>query len=402
MEYPNREMMSPIHLNHSREYALEVLENFVVKKIKNYSSKRNYDFGDAKNNFVSYISPFIVKGVLSEREIISRVLRDNSYPQTEKFIQEIFWRTYWRGWLELREKVWYDFIADIKLLDNTTKNYVSAISANTKIDCFNFWVIELKETGYLHNHTRMWFASIWIFTLKIDWQLGAMFFYNHLIDADSASNTLSWRWVAGLQTKGKTYRAWDENIKKYTGSKYYPQNLLSKSADPLPDNRLYPPKDIQFNNSTTNLDNSGLIIFDENLSLNYIMNDNNKFNNILLQSSHYSPLGEDSPIKINFNRKSLKECEKMIQINNSVQLDYIDFNKNYVDQVNKWSKKHKIELILFARPRVGIFKNIMNDILENSITKVSIIDRKWDVMYWPHCKKGFFNFKKNILVDDLI
>ena len=402
MEYPNRKMISPIYLNHSREYALDLLENFVVKKIKNYSSKRNYDFGDAENNFVSYLSPFIAKGILSEREIISRVLRDNSYLQTEKFIQEIFWRTYWRGWLELREKVWYDFIEDIKLLDNTTENYVSAISAKTKIECFNNWVLELKETGYLHNHTRMWFASIWIFTLKIDWQLGAMFFYNHLIDADSASNTLSWRWIAGLQTKGKTYKAWDENIKKYTGSKYYPQNLLSKTAESLPDNRLYPPKDIQFNNSISNFDNSGLIIFDENLTLNHLEHNNKKINNILLQNSHFNPLGEDSSIKINFNRKSLKEYEEMILNNNSVQLDYIDFNKNYVDQVNKWVKMHKIKLILFARPRVGIFKDIMNAILEKSIVKVSIIDRKWDVMYWPHCKKGFFNFKKHILFDELI
>ena len=69
---------------------------------------------------------------------------------------------------------------------------------------------------HLHNHTRMWFASIWIFTLKLDWQLGADFFLRHLIDGDAASNTLSWRWVGGLHTKGKTYLAKADNIARYT------------------------------------------------------------------------------------------------------------------------------------------------------------------------------------------
>ena len=70
-------------------------------------------------------------------------------------------------------------------------------------------VKELKETNYLHNHARMWFASIWIFTLDLPWQLGAEFFMKHLYDGDAASNTLGWRWVAGIQTQGKNYLASD-------------------------------------------------------------------------------------------------------------------------------------------------------------------------------------------------
>ncbi len=67
-------------------------------------------------------------------------------------------------------------------------------------------------TGYLHNHARMWFASIWIFTLRLPWELGADFFLRHLLDGDPASNTLSWRWVGGMQTMGKTYLARADNI----------------------------------------------------------------------------------------------------------------------------------------------------------------------------------------------
>ena len=85
-----------------------------------------------------------------------------------------------------------------------------------------FLAHELVETGYLHNHARMWFASIWIFTLRLPWELGADFFLRHLLDGDPASNTLSWRWVAGLHTAGKTYLARADNIANFTGRRFKP------------------------------------------------------------------------------------------------------------------------------------------------------------------------------------
>ena len=93
-----------------------------------------------------------------------------------------------------------DFIEDLKGL-NEDDNYKKAINGETQTECFNDWVKE-SENNYLHNHTRMWFASIWIFTLKLP-QKGAEFFMKHLYDGDAASNTLSWRW-SGLTNKEKT------------------------------------------------------------------------------------------------------------------------------------------------------------------------------------------------------
>ena len=134
--------------------------------------------------------------LISEYEVAKKTLSKYPYQKVEKFIQEIFWRVYWKGWLELRPKVWTDFVEDTKNIENTNV-YEKAINGETNIDCFNDWVKELKENNYLHNHTRMWFASIWIFTLELPWQLGAEFFMQHLYDGDTASNTLGWRWVAG-------------------------------------------------------------------------------------------------------------------------------------------------------------------------------------------------------------
>jgi deoxyribodipyrimidine photo-lyase len=99
------------------------------------------------------------------------------------------------------------------------------------------------ETGYLHNHARMWFASIWIFTLGLPWRLGADFFYRLLLDGDAASNTLGWRWVAGLHTRGKPYPADAQNIATFTAGRFAPrpgdlaevtQGLEATEPDGLP------------------------------------------------------------------------------------------------------------------------------------------------------------------------
>ena len=107
-----------------------------------------------------------------------------------------------------------------------------ACFGQTGIECFDTWARELTTTGYLHNYARMWFASIWIFTLKLPWQLGPDFFLRHLLDGDTASNTLSWRWVAGLQTVGKTYLARAANISRYTGGRFKPTRHAIEGLPP--------------------------------------------------------------------------------------------------------------------------------------------------------------------------
>jgi deoxyribodipyrimidine photo-lyase len=78
----------------------------------------------------------------------------------------------------------------------------------------DYFVNELLNTGYLHNHARMWFAAWWVHEARLPWQCAAALFYRHLLDGDPASNTLSWRWVAGLQTPGKTSLARRSNLEK--------------------------------------------------------------------------------------------------------------------------------------------------------------------------------------------
>jgi hypothetical protein len=179
------------------------------------------------NDHVARLSPWLQKRLLLEREVVAAVRAQWTFPAVERFVQEVYWRTYWKGWLEQRPAAWTRWTEAVPRLRDGLRGerrsaWEAAITGRTGIAGFDDWARELVATGYLHNHARMWFASIWIFTLRLPWELGAAFFFEHLLDGDAASNTLSWRWVAGLQTAGKTYVARADNIAHYTEGRCAP------------------------------------------------------------------------------------------------------------------------------------------------------------------------------------
>ena len=167
-----------------RSAALARLEAFVLHAGRRYASERNRDSGPGQRDNVSLLSPYLRHRVITEHEVLAAVLRQHSPQAAEKFIQEVFWRTYWKGWLQQRPQIWQAFLrerdADRARLEQS-QDLRSALTAaedgRTGIDGFDAWAWELVQTGYLHNHARMWFASIWIFTLRLPWTLGADFFH---------------------------------------------------------------------------------------------------------------------------------------------------------------------------------------------------------------------------------
>ena len=225
----------------TRQAALERLAGFVPAAGRAYAEGRNLDPGPGEPGAVSRLSPYLRHRVISEAEVVDAVLQAQGPAGADKFIQEVLWRTYWKGWLEMRPSTWSRFLetrdrqrdglADWRALDD-------AEAGRTGVEGFDDWARELAQTGYLHNHARMWFASIWIFTLRLPWALGADLFLRRLVDADPASNTLSWRWVAGLQTPGKTYLATRENIARFTGGRFAPSGLATEApprVEPAPE-----------------------------------------------------------------------------------------------------------------------------------------------------------------------
>lgn len=219
----------------TRSTGLARLAAFIPHAGRFYAENRNSDGGPSARRNVSQLSPWLRAGLLSEAEVVDATLAQHSPRAAEKFIAEVFWRIYFKGYLEQRPAVWSSYctgrdqaMAAIEANSGLRKAYTQATEGLTGIEAFDCWAHELVQTGYLHNHARMWFASIWIFTLKLDWQLGADFFLRHLMDGDAASNTLSWRWVAGLHTRGKHYLARADNIARYTAQ--HPQGPLAAAG----------------------------------------------------------------------------------------------------------------------------------------------------------------------------
>jgi deoxyribodipyrimidine photo-lyase len=212
----------------NRAAALARLDAFAPGAGAAYAAGRNTDPGPDAPGATSRLAPYLRYRVVTEREVVARVLAQHRAPAAEKFVQEVLWRTYWKGWLEQRPAVWRRFLEARDAARTSWRDdraIREAEEGRTGIEGFDDWARELAGRGYLHNHARMWFASIWIFTLRLPWALGADLFLRHLVDADPASNTLSWRWVAGLQTRGKAYVATAENIARFTNGRFAPRGL---------------------------------------------------------------------------------------------------------------------------------------------------------------------------------
>ena len=366
----------------SRARAVDKLHNFVENNLSEYSKLRNFDFGPDNRSNISCLSPYITHGIISELEVIDKSLKKFSFSKNEKFIQEVLWRVYWKGWLELRPNVWTDYLVELNNIRNEFKdkqNYLDAIEGKTDLEFFNQWVNELKENNYLHNHTRMWFASVWIFTLELPWQLGAEFFMQHLYDGDSASNTLGWRWVAGIQTQGKHYLASEWNIKKFTNNRF--QNIkLNENAPPKVSEKSYPLIKREFNNPQ-NVEEKNLLIFENNLSFEITDFKANKFEKIYIVSNK------------NENR-SIKLSEKLVKFKSLLMEDQKQRlkDKSIDCEVVDISEIKNIENYYSLYPTVG--ENL--DYLNSNNLKMNFLYRNLDQLAWQYCNKGFFNFKSYI------
>ncbi|MDC0363915.1 DNA photolyase [Candidatus Pelagibacter sp.] len=367
----------------SRAKAVDKLNNFVENNLSDYSKLRNFDFGPNNRTNISCLSPYITHGVINELELIDKSLKKFSFTKNEKFIQEVLWRVYWKGWLELRPNVWSDYLIELDKIKSEFKNkqnYLDAIEGKTNIECFNQWIIELKENNYLHNHTRMWFASIWIFTLGLPWQLGAEFFMQHLYDGDAASNTLGWRWVAGVQTQGKHYLASEWNINKFTNNRF--KNIkLNENATSIFSDKTYSINKKDFLNPEI-LEDKTLLIFENNTTFEFSDFKEQKFKKILLVSNETNRAIELSEKVLKF-KTDLLEDQKIRLGEKSINCETININ----------DLKNITEEVYALYPTVG---ENLDFIQNNQLENIKFLYRKLDQFSWQYCNKGFFNFKNYI------
>lgn len=192
----------------------EQIDEFFKAGLAEYGRQRNFVSEDLSE--VSILSPATRHRIVTEYSLATRATTVAGKSRSEKFRQEIFWRLYWKGYLEQHPEIWTNWLDSQKTFSDEVLDRTDKVShGRSGVAVMDYFAAQLIETGYLHNHARMWFAAFWIHTCRLPWELGARFFMSHLLDGDPASNTLSWRWVAGLHTKGKQYLVRRSNIEKY-------------------------------------------------------------------------------------------------------------------------------------------------------------------------------------------
>lgn len=379
----------------TRHAGLDRLAAFAPHAGRAYASGRNSDYGASKQQAVSLLSSYLRRRMVTEREVVAEVLKHHSAATAEKFIQEVFWRTYWKGWLEMRPTVWQHYLTERTIaLSSPSTTYEEAISGNTGIAGFDDWAHELVATGYLHNHARMWFASIWIFTLKLPWALGADFFYQHLLDADPASNTLSWRWVAGLHTKGKTYLARADNIEKYTQGRFRPDRL-APFAEPLIEGfetpAPLPPRD-----GHARLPNAPYALFLTSDDLHPQSWPGFEANPpAVVLTTGQTPQEADlnrGQVAYGFTSKAVEDAKQQL----GTQSQTIDATSQAIIEACRSAKASTLAMPFAPVGPTNDWRTIMVPALMEAGINLHEVKRSWDDKAWPHATAGFFKLKKKI------
>ena len=386
----------------TREAALARLDAFLPRAGKAYAASRNTDPGPEKRDNVSMLSPFLRHRLIGEDEVVARVLARHGFAASEKFVQEVFWRSYWKGWLELRPAIYaryHEGLAQARAAQHADPRLDAAIhaatSGETGIEGFDDWARELVATGYLHNHARMWFASIWIFTLKLPWELGADFFMRHLLDGDPASNTLSWRWVAGIQTRGKTYLARRDNIERFTQGRFAPDGL-SQTAEPLDDAPPPAPQGAPLGNDPPE-GKVALLITEEDCRPETLALGNAGIGAIgTVQASEGRSPGMVSERVHRFTHDALADALARATAHYAAPGAPFAFTAASLTEL---AREAGSDTIVTAYPPIGPARTRL-DALEPELRQAGLrlvrVLRPLDRAAWPHATRGFFPFREKI------
>ncbi|UHD18393.1 FAD-binding domain-containing protein [Thiocapsa bogorovii] len=385
----------------TRSVGLARLASF-VPHAANYARERNRAV--PPHDRVSRLSPYLRHRLILEREAVAAVLDAHPRESVDTFVSEVLWRTYWKGWLELRPHVWDRYLDQLRrdrdgLAGASSIRYAEAIAGRSGMACFDAWARELIETGYLHNHARMWFASIWIFTLRLPWTLGAAFFLRHLLDGDPASNTLSWRWVAGLHTRGKHYLARAENIARYTDGRFDPKGELDEQAPPLTE----PPLDLKprLLPASVELETdlpSGLLLTPEDLAPEVSQLSMRRFQGVA--GGWDETLGKDldfAPPVVDFSRGAIGDALSRAEAHFAVLSHALD-ETDWLAATEAWARDLAVRRVVTLETPVGRWRERLEQLdarLANHGIALVRSRRTWDSSLWPGATRGFFPFREH-------
>ncbi len=388
----------------TRNAGLAALRQFLPGAGRQYARSRNFDYGPERRENVSVLSPYVRHRLVLEEELLAAVIGAHGLNDAQKFVEEVYWRTYFKGWLEHHPDVWMNYLADLEQcvaeLENDREElerYNQAIAGQTGIDCFDAWTRELAETGYLHNHARMWFASIWIFTLELPWQLGADFFLRHLLDGDPASNTLGWRWVCGLHTRGKTYLARVSNIANFTNYRFNPRGQLATTAPPRTEDaivrRLAVP-DADAMPAT----GFGLLVTEDDAAPEVGLVSRAPVAALGLTATNDRSVLPVTPLVYDFARSAVDDALARLGEQFGCPVEF-GGDQDWATPVLDWCRRHAITTVVTPWVPAGPARSRLENLdaaLRDEGIKLYRLRRQYDEQAWPYAGRGYFKLKRQI------
>ena len=387
-----------------RESGLAALQQFLPNAGRQYARTRNFDYGPDRRDNVSVLSPYVRHRLVLEEDLLRAVIEAHGFNDAQKFIEEVYWRTYFKGWLEHHPDVWANYRNDLRAqvaeLENDSEKrdrYNQAVAGQTGIDCFDAWTRELAETGYLHNHARMWFASIWVYTLELPWQLGADFFLRHLLDGDPASNTLGWRWVCGLHTRGKTYLARVSNIANFTNYRFNPRGQLATSAPPRTEDAVVRRMTVRPADTLPETD-FGLLVTEEDGAPEIDLLGRAPVAALGLSATNDRSVLPVTPLVYDFARDAVNDALDRVGRQFTCPSE-AGGDRDWGETVRAWCARHGLETVVTPWVPVGPARDRL-DTLETALHDDGILvcrlRRPYDEDAWPCAGRGYFKLKRQI------
>lgn len=380
----------------TRSEALARLEAF-LPIASDYGASRNHVVPGHPN--VSRLSPATRTRVLLESEILAAARARHAPEAIEKFEQEVWWRLYWKGWLEQRPEVWTGYREALNPLRWSDRARAVA-GGESGIAILDHFTRELIATGYLHNHARMWWASWWIHGEGLPWELGAHFFLQHLRDGDAASNTLSWRWVAGLHTKGKAYLVRRSNLERYVAPELLAEhaegleNLESVEVRSLPWQDPPPPLPLCAADPEPG-SRSGIWIHDEDLSVE--RSPISGLSPAAILATAPTGLWEReaySPDKRTFLRAALADGAERAAAHFRLRGETLDA-RDLADALVAWAGRERLDTVIALAPFTGPLADEVPGLaaaLGHRGVRLNLVRRPEDVAVMNRATGGFFGF----------
>jgi hypothetical protein len=386
-----------------REAGLQCLKEF-LPCVRDYAGQRNHDRPGELTT--SGLSPYIRYRLIREREVVSAVLAENAYAGSGKFIEEVCWRTYWKGYLEVRPAIWSNYCKQVRNLPGALsaaqrESWSLARAGKTGIDCFDAWTHQLTTTGWLHNH--------------------------------APSNTLSWRWVAGLHTEGKHYLATAENIQRYTDGRHYPHGMLNEDAAPIPVDGPWLPGPLPKVSPVSDASlpslsccPAGLLVTPDDLcpesgelgetpfSSICVFNAGDVMDRIYASSrvrEFINGAVEDTAGRLSrhwgadtrVHKDSVQRVPSVATPSHVGRREPLRVHTgtlaNWVDGVVTWAENENLKSVWLLQPPVGPWQDRMaalRALLRTRDIRLFEFRRTWDASHWPWARAGYFRFRKGL------